>query len=428
MRGVVRSGFKLDPAASEPRGDGFDHLLRNLVAELKLVSVANYTVLSTYLERKLDRNPAVHVGCVDYISTHAFSELGGLSVLIREQLIPSMIYVAAKEVFGNVEDIFPELSDCTIVRPDAATSISYNRTLWDNNIFAVRISGQKVDQNLSDRLIRLATNSIVADEKTEIDAFVASCFPVIFIALRAHNRRWTADADKIADIFNNLKTAFPRIGLILDGHGQTSDPLPDALMAEEEGMLAAITGALDPDLPHFGTAGKPLAVSVYAASLSDCYLSSQGTTATKSVLIANKPGVLVGPCRFPWDVLACRENPAHAEELWKASVETEPGSLTSDFILPPAEVEAALRRVIQGLPLRATGRPSRMVDIKTDGPGETCAAQDTRCVMTTSHEFDVESIENKDDRKLIPELWFFITWHQDVTRLFSLALSLVQPK
>jgi hypothetical protein len=120
-------------------------------------------------------------------------------------------------------------------------------------------------------------------------------FPLIWISIRAHNRRWLSQADGIPNIVNRLREKYPKLGVILDGW---SDPWNgvgrNKKVQLELKLVSSIKQKFNPGVDVYSTIGSQLYESFIWAHGADLYLCNHGTAQHKIAWFARKPGVVHG--------------------------------------------------------------------------------------------------------------------------------------
>lgn len=332
--------------------DLFRDYLQDRVRELKLACLADPAATRTYFMGEVARRtapPSLMSGMLNYISTHLFSDLQGL-MRFAEHLPASAIdslIVAAPEPFGPTEHLLPEFRDVPVIRDLPDHAVALNHRLWKENRMVVRVTGCVVEQPLADRVMIHAERHADPAWRREVDALVAGGGPVLFLSLRAHGRRWLAPPSAMGQIFNRLGAEHPGLAVIFDGHCVGASPLPKSLTDQEDAMISGIVDHLDGGVRHRVSAGRSMHDSIYAASKATLHLSSQGTSATKSVLIAGLPGVVIGSRQFGWIVTAFRSPCPETILLSNYAIDAEAGNIQCDFTLDPERVHEALNSVLK---------------------------------------------------------------------------------
>jgi hypothetical protein len=336
--------------------EGFDVYLQDRVRELKIVWLSNAALANDYVNGGAGRGTALLVGMIDYLSTHVFTDLQGIDRLIQRGLPGpgQRIIVTGPEPLGQIEEIFPELAEIRIDRGLKIDLVDLNRHIWEQNLFVTRIAGGIVNDAMGNRLVTRARQLVDKAWGATVDALAEASFPLIFVSLRAHSRRWLASGADIATMFARLRHDHPGLALIFDGHSISDAPLDPALVTAEQAMIRDITDALPSDLPVLNSAGRSMEDAIYAAAAAHVHLSAQGTSATKAVLIAGKPGVVIGPRQFGWDVRAFREPTPLLLTPWADAVDMIEGDIQCDFALDTAIVARCLDEVILACGASAT--------------------------------------------------------------------------
>lgn len=328
-----------------------DLFLQHRIGELKLVCLSDPDLARAYFggdAARRGRPTSLMVGMLDYLSTHLFSDLQGVSRLLDAGLGPAVarIVLTAPEPLGPVDAFFPELPPALFERPDLDDLVALNRYLWWTNTMATRITGGMVDPGMAGRVVARAAREADPAWRADIDALATSAFPLIFVSLRTHNRRWLADGAEIAGVFAALQARHPALAIVFDGYSQSDVAVPALLASAENTMVQAIVDALPASIPTRISAGRSMEDSIYAAQAAHLQLSAQGTSTTKGVLIAGKPGVVIGPRQFGWDPGAFRDPAPFLVTPWRQAKDAVEGNIQCDYRLDPAVVIAGLEEVL----------------------------------------------------------------------------------
>ena len=210
----------------------------------------------------------------------------------------------------------------------------------------MRASGRGIGEVVSRKIVDRAVNCASLKWREEIDAFARAHFPVLFVALRGQSRRWLATPEEVASVFRAVqKNGSPNLGVIFDGYSSTSTDPMTAAVEKDVAFITPIINALGSSFPVIVTAGRSMEESIYAASHSDFHLSAQGTTATKAILIANKPGVVIGSRQFGWDAAGFRRPPQDTITL-RATRDAVEGLIQTDFWMEPGLVANSLNSIL----------------------------------------------------------------------------------
>ena len=137
---------------------------------------------------------------------------------------------------------------------------------------------------------------------------------------------------------------------MLDGYslapGETVSP---KVLAAEQKFVQDLSASLKSNVLVLATAGRSLADGIVAACAAHCHLSQQGSSTTKSILIANLPGVVIGPKAFKWNVRGHRLDLARFENLQDQAIDVDPTNIQTDFALDSGLVLERLVDVIDQL-------------------------------------------------------------------------------
>jgi tetratricopeptide (TPR) repeat protein len=234
------------------------HLIGNII-DLQALIVRNLALCTIYAgaTRSLIRSESKHrtaliVGSSDYISTHLFEDLSGFQRCLDDESVWSAdeILIVSREYYGRLEDIFPEISHLANIRRCDFTDIEdYNLYIMESNLFPVRVAGGLVDQDVAERVISLARREGYGYEPLQPRPDKGH-FPIIFISLRSHGRRWLESSANIAQILNDIYAEYPNLEVIFDGHCRFPvDTLDPDVFSTEQLYFDGIISNLDCRIP-----------------------------------------------------------------------------------------------------------------------------------------------------------------------------------
>ena len=258
------------------------------------------------------------------------------------------ILVTANEVYGDVEKIFPKL-DTSICRERFVDISSINLAIWKNNSLAFRLSPGIVDKKLSKHILSISKSKSDPAWVKTIRLARKQCFPLIFVSMRHHNRRWITTPREFAELFLKMSLHYPQLGLVMDGHARTeNNKRNNNISILESNFIQKVSEEIEDNFKFYVSAGRKLPESIFAAGKCHCHLSQQGTSSTKSVLIANKPGVIIGPKCFGWDACNHRHQPKQCINLQNDAKDVSE-NLETDFYLEQELVLDSLLKITRNI-------------------------------------------------------------------------------
>jgi hypothetical protein len=255
------------------------------------------------------------------------------------------LVLTAPEPVGKIETLFPELLNHAIVRHDFKGILDLNAHLMQQNSFAFRVTGGIVEDPLSTRILGSCARSADTIWKARIDALHKAHFPVVFISLRTHTRKWLQTPKEIADMFAAFFERHPTTALIFDGHSVEAGSDKSRHTNAESALIGDILKHLPTGFTCLTSAGETMANSIYAAGKSHIHLSAQGTSTTKAALIAAKPGVVIGSRQFGWDVRAFRAPTPLLITPWEHAKDAKDNDIQCDYWLDTDVVLSGLFEV-----------------------------------------------------------------------------------
>jgi hypothetical protein len=268
---------------------------RDNVDRLRAHMIANWRSVSFYLNSTA--HPSV-CALVDnsHFGHHLWNDLTSIDKIIeRDRTHQIDEIIVQSEPFGPIEAIFPSLVGESIVR---CKPKQLAQRIMIQNLFLVRFGGNVISNRVIEGLFRAADNICTVEVKEQAIRMRQECWPILWATVRTGNRTWMSQSEGIAKIANDLYSAFPRLGLIIDGfctpHDQPAIPVEEQnrIIAEEVACVELVKGILDKAISFRVNVGRPLPESVIFARITDIYFVHNGSLQHKIGWLANCPGLV----------------------------------------------------------------------------------------------------------------------------------------
>jgi hypothetical protein len=236
-------------------------------------------------------------GLVDHghFAHHLWNVLTGLERLCQEGLLQQLDQLlVVREPLGPIDQLFPELDTSQINR---LADAELPQRLLHDRLFAMRIGGNRINNNVAERVLAIARASAPSDMLRHLDQLRRSRWPVLWITVRTGNRTWVSQADGIPEIVKRVQAVYPRLAVIIDGYaiplGQIGIlPGQQRAIDAERGAVAGIMNRLGTSIPVHQMIGKGLYESMLYTQVADCYFAHHGTLQNKIAWLSRKPGVV----------------------------------------------------------------------------------------------------------------------------------------
>jgi hypothetical protein len=268
---------------------------RDEVDQFRAFLVKNAPAVLAYLNHPA---PPKRVALVDssHFAHHLWNALTGMQRLIAAGYADRVdTFAIAAEPLGPIERMFPEIEPRRIARQPVPEIIE---TALKNNFFLVRPGGKVVNDDVVDRVYRVAVENSSPEALQAAETFRKNHWPILWATIRTDTRSWISQAEGIAAIANKPKRGYPNLALVIDGYAVPYqkphiDPEIQArLIREEQAVARKIQDRLDPAIEVRVQVGQPIFASVLYTRAMDGYLAHHGSLQHKIGWLSNKPGVV----------------------------------------------------------------------------------------------------------------------------------------
>ncbi|WP_348759451.1 hypothetical protein [Candidatus Methylocalor cossyra] len=269
---------------------------RHEIDHLRAYLIRNWSAVCRYLARSTAPTPCCFVD-TRHFAHHIWNALTGFQKLATSpyhlERLQKLLITA--EPMGPIDGIFPELKGKPIVRAQVR---DLPRLALKDHLFLFRLGGNKLGDQVLQRLYRVALDNTPGEIVKEAREFGEKYWPILWVTIRTGNRTWVSQAEGIAAIANRLKHKYPGFALVIDGYCLPQDyPSPsyeDAapVLDKERQVIRTIMGRLGSHIPVKVVAGRPICESLIYARLIDYYLAHHGAIQHKIGWFSKKPGVV----------------------------------------------------------------------------------------------------------------------------------------
>ncbi|MBR8828002.1 MAG: tetratricopeptide repeat protein [Gomphosphaeria aponina SAG 52.96 = DSM 107014] len=259
--------------------------------------IKNWQNFSEYIK---DNNKVKTVAIIGYhenIGHHLWNVLSGLEKVFNYDILSEIdeFWVIGSEYFGEIDEIFPEISAQKIKRFTNREIFKANETILKNKYFAVILGHNRIQNNLAERVLKssLAKISSVAMEEVEE---AKRNFILFYVFIRTGNRTWVSQVEGTANIIQKLSETFYNLAVVFDGFSRPEkgwmSPQSEKTIEEEQEVVTNIQNLLPPTRKIYSLVGKYMHEGVVWADNIDFYLASWGAGLAKVAGVGNKPGVI----------------------------------------------------------------------------------------------------------------------------------------
>lgn len=262
---------------------------------LKTYMVSNQIRCINFFNRSKKISKKVVILSDAHLGHHLWNKLSGIyQIYKRGQLNYIDEFLVIAEPLGKLEDIFPEIPPSKIKKTDSFNDSQVNLFI-DSNYLPVSYGHNFVEEKLIDRIYRAALKNCPHAVIQEIEDAKKEHFPLLWINIRTGSRSWISQIEGTANIINKLAEKFPNLGIVFDGisllEGQSNNYSSPPL-EEEKKVVHKIKSLIEKPVKTYNLIGRIINENLVWVNNIDLYLSHWGNALTKSVLIANKPGVV----------------------------------------------------------------------------------------------------------------------------------------
>jgi hypothetical protein len=210
----------------------------------------------------------------DNLGHFMWTDLSGLHYAAANGLLDSITgLVEFERAFLPVTEVFPEMTGLPATRfSDGEAAFAH---CLRNRMLPIRFTDAVISEGLAARLRRAAERHGTDGRQPPSDL----ARPLLWINLRAHNKRWVGQAGGYAALVNAIRDEFGACTVFLDGWTDCAD------------IAAEIRAQAHPDIAFHDGLGFGVSDSLNWAFAIDAYVSTISAGLTLVTWIANKPGV-----------------------------------------------------------------------------------------------------------------------------------------
>ncbi|MCC3571016.1 MAG: tetratricopeptide repeat protein [Microcoleus sp. PH2017_40_RAT_O_B] len=196
--------------------------LKVCIDDLKSKIVANWQDFKYYVSNNEPKEVVGLSGFIYNVGHYFWNDLSGLQDLCESGEYHQLKGVAvADNSFIDINDYFPELISNNINKTLVPIQENDKDTLFKailkNNWMAFNITSPCIQEKLANRLHDYARLKSTPSFLRTIEESKKH-FPLLWITLRSHHRRWLSEVEGITNIINELYKDYPNLGIIFDGH------------------------------------------------------------------------------------------------------------------------------------------------------------------------------------------------------------------
>ncbi|ELS04913.1 tetratricopeptide repeat protein [Xenococcus sp. PCC 7305] len=274
-----------------------------IIDRLKAFFVTNWQQTMSYLASDARKEVAVLAGIDRNLGHHIWNELTAIHDLQTKKLLgrADKFLLPPYDVFGRIEDIFPEIPAPKIIRSADISGDQLGNIALENNYFVVRPRGLFIKEDLADRIYQLSRQNCSPSTLSQIEV-AQQHSPLIWIDLRLNKRFWNSQLEGTAKIIQKLAEDFPNLGVVFDGFSRLAKDLDygnedvkqkQAVIDQERAVVEQIASLVtDCNVKIYNNVGCSIYESVVWAHAIDLYIAHWGAGLTKTTFLANKPGVV----------------------------------------------------------------------------------------------------------------------------------------
>jgi hypothetical protein len=208
---------------------------------------------------------------------HVWQELTGIAKLLAAGHLPRVrSLLVGPHTWFSLDQVFPEFAGIPVTKCGTSEEMLVNGLDQPGTI--LRPVGMQISEDARFRCWRAATVALGSEEIGRISAAGAQS-QLVWINLRAHNKRWVSQVDGYSSLLNSLQAEFGNIGVVYDGWIDTAQ------------IRDEIDRRLRADIVRHDTLGASIESSLAWAEAVTTYVSVVGSGLVLNSWLAHKPGI-----------------------------------------------------------------------------------------------------------------------------------------
>jgi len=259
----------------------------------------------------MERRRPVILRSYDHIGHHVWNELASLDDALRHlgsEAMPPVIVADpdAVEMYGKIDDIFPELAGKVSRVPTVRAGIE---KVYRDGLMPLRPTGDHIARSLAERISRLAAETYFAGMPERLVTGVrAAGFRLVILGLRVENRTVVDFPGFCEQLVEMLAQELGRVAVIVDGQNASHSGLhyrvtfqetaQDPPLRVEKSIVERLAErfANRPDVIMISTIGLPVGASIALCNQAEFFVTPWGAGLAKYRWVCNRRGLaLVGP-------------------------------------------------------------------------------------------------------------------------------------
>jgi hypothetical protein len=217
------------------------------------------------------------IGGMPNFGHHVWQELAGIAELLSDRSFPKVrSLLVGPHTWFQLDKVFPELAGLPVVKCMNAREMLAGGFNGAGTL--VRPVGTMIDEELRRRL-RNAAGEVLGPDLVSKVLDLGAQSRLVWINLRAHNKKWNNQVEGYAGLLNALHDEFGNIGVVYDGWADTA------------GIRDDIDRRLHTGIVRHDTVGASIETSLLWAGAVTAYVSVVGSGLVINSWLTLKPGV-----------------------------------------------------------------------------------------------------------------------------------------
>lgn len=271
---------------------------KQVIDRLKGNMVSCWKLAKSYLSSDLKKRSLV-LGQLNQIAHYLWNDITGIYYLYENGLLSYVDCFFVQNDFLGFDSLFPESKGKISYLPEnqtVANGLTIFKKILSHNYVSGRIADLTIKNSLIDNLYKVSVKKSSTSFLQQVENVKKNNFPILWFAIRVHNRTWLSQVDGIANIIKKIYADFPNLAIIFSGcsRKESKDELWESLIEREMTAYRKIIDALPSDVTTYNCIGSMVHETIVWSYAMDLHITPLSSGLMFPVWIAHKPGVSFG--------------------------------------------------------------------------------------------------------------------------------------
>jgi len=270
---------------------------KEVIDRLKGNMVSCWKLAKSYLSPDL-KEKALVLGQLNQIAHYLWNDITGIYYLYENGLLSYIDCFFVQNDFLGLETLFPETKGKISYLPENPTvskGLTIFKSILSNNYVSGRIADLTIKSSLIDNLYEVSVKKCSTSFLQQVEN-AKKHFPILWFAIRVHNRQWLSQVEGIANIIKKIHADFPNVAIIFSGcsRKEGEDDSWEPIINKEMTTYRKIIDALPSDVTTYNCIGSMVHETIVWSYAMDLHITPLSSGLMFPVWIAHKPGVSYG--------------------------------------------------------------------------------------------------------------------------------------